>query len=210
MICGFGGAYDLASHIARGLVGYIAFPQYKKIAQFIMLYYLVNEITRECFSKQTTMNVETLYNTYGPMVLRRCRQLLRNEDRALDAMQDVFVRVLQRQNQLHSGYPSSLLYRIATNICLNYIRDQRTNTPGDDILTHIAGFEEPESRIDAKSLLDTLFGCHQISTRTIAVLHFVDGLTLEEVAREVNMSVSGIRKRLRGLRESLVDLLEEP
>ncbi|MGA1195128.1 MAG: RNA polymerase sigma factor [Candidatus Latescibacterota bacterium] len=156
------------------------------------------------------MNVETLYNTYGPMVLRRCRQLLRNEDRALDAMQDVFVRVLQRQNQLHSGYPSSLLYRIATNICLNYIRDQRTNTPGDDILTHIAGFEEPESRIDAKSLLDTLFGRHQISTRTIAVLHFVDGLTLEEVAREVNMSVSGIRKRLRGLRESLVDLLEEP
>lgn len=155
------------------------------------------------------MNVETLYNTYGPMVLRRCRHLLRNEERALDAMQDVFVRVLQRQNQLHADYPSSLLYRIATNICLNHIRDQRTDTPGNDILTRIAGFEEPESRLDAKSLLDTLFGRHQTSTRTIAVLHFVDGLTLEEVAREVNMSVSGIRKRLRGLRESLVDLLEE-
>jgi len=155
------------------------------------------------------MNVETLYNTYGPMVLRRCRQLLRNEERALDAMQDVFVRVLQRQNQLRSDYPSSLLYRMATNICLNTIRDQRTDTPGDDILTRIAGFEEPESRLDAKSLLNTLFGRHQTSTRTIAVLHYVDGLTLEEVAHEVKMSVSGIRKRLRGLRESLVDLLEE-
>lgn len=155
------------------------------------------------------MNVETLYNTYGPMVLRRCRQLLRNEELALDAMQDVFVRVLQRQKQLKADYPSSLLYRIATNICLNHIRDQRTTTPGNDILTRIAGFEEPEPRLEARSLLDTLFGRHQTSTRTIAVLHFVDGLTLEEVAREVGMSVSGIRKRLRGLRESLVDLLEE-
>lgn len=155
------------------------------------------------------MNVETLYNTYGPMVLRRCRHLLKNEERALDAMQDVFVRVLQRQDQLKSDYPSSLLYRIATNICLNTIRDQRTTTPGDDILTRIAGLEEPEPRLEARSVLGTLFKRHQTSTRTIAVLHFVDGLTLEEVAHEVNMSVSGIRKRLRGLRESLVDLLEE-
>ncbi|MBT3602812.1 MAG: sigma-70 family RNA polymerase sigma factor [Candidatus Latescibacteria bacterium] len=155
------------------------------------------------------MNVETLYNTYGPMVLRRCRHLLKDEERALDAMQDVFVRVLQRQNQLKSDYPSSLLYRIATNICLNYIRDQRTTTPGDDILTRIAGLEEPEPRLEARSVLDTLFNRHQTSTRTIAVLHFVDGLTLEEVAHEVNMSVSGVRKRLRGLRESLLDLLEE-
>jgi RNA polymerase sigma factor (sigma-70 family) len=155
------------------------------------------------------MNVETLYNTYGPMVLRRCRHLLKDEERALDAMQDVFVRVLQRQNQLKSDYPSSLLYRIATNICLNYIRDQRTTTPGDDILTRIAGLEKPEPRLEARSVLDTLFNRHQTSTRTIAVLHFVDGLTLEEVAHEVNMSVSGVRKRLRGLRESLLDLLEE-
>jgi len=155
------------------------------------------------------MNVETLYNTYGPMVLRRCRHLLHNEELALDAMQDVFVRVLQRQKQLQADYPSSLLYRIATNVCLNMIRDQRTHTPGDDILTRIAGYEEPESRLDARSILDNLFGRHQESTRTMATLHFVDGFTLEEVAHEVNLSVSGVRKRLRGLRESLVDLLEE-
>lgn len=155
------------------------------------------------------MNVENLYNTYGPMVLRRCRQLLRDEEQALDAMQDVFVRVLQRKKQLHSDYPSSLLYRIATNLCLNRIRDNHTDAPGQDILTRIAGFEEPEPRLEARSLLDKLFGRHQASTRTIAVLHFVDGLTLEEVAHEVSMSVSGVRKRLRGLRESLVDLLEE-
>jgi RNA polymerase sigma-70 factor (ECF subfamily) len=42
----------------------------------------------------------------------------------------------------------------------------------------------------------------------MAVLHFVDGLTLEEVAAETGLSVSGVRKRLRGLRHALVELAE--
>ena len=152
------------------------------------------------------MNVEMLYQKYGPMVLRRCRRLLRDEDLALDAMQDVFVRVLQRQDSLKATYPSSLLYRIATNVCLNRIRDQRLDMPGDEVLMHIAGIEDPEPRLDARSMLGRLFAKHKDSTRTIAVLHFVDGFTLEEVAQEVGMSVSGVRKRLRGLRDSLKDL----
>ena len=94
------------------------------------------------------MNVEILYEKYGSMVLRRCRRLLRDEDRAMDAMQDVFVRVLQRRDRLKATYPSSLLYRIATNVCLNRIRDQRLDLPGDEVLMHIAGMEDPESRLD--------------------------------------------------------------
>ena len=154
------------------------------------------------------MDVELLYQKYGPMVLRCCRRLLRDEDRALDAMQDVFVRVLQRGDHLKAIYPSSLLYRIATNVCLNRIRDQRLDLPGDEVLMHIAGMEDPEPRLDARAMLDRLFARHRDSTRTIAILHFVDGLTLAEVAQEVGMSVSGVRKRLRGLRESLEKLEE--
>jgi RNA polymerase sigma-70 factor (ECF subfamily) len=43
----------------------------------------------------------------------------------------------------------------------------------------------------------------------MAMLHYVDGMTLAEVADEVGMSVSGVRKRLRGLRAQLHDLLKE-
>ena len=62
------------------------------------------------------VDVEQFYRKYGPMVLRRCRSLLRDEDAALDAMQDVFVQVLRKQEALHDTAPSSLLYRIATNV----------------------------------------------------------------------------------------------
>ena len=44
------------------------------------------------------------------------------------------------------------------------------------------------------------------STRSLAFMHLVDGMTLEEVARESRLSVSGVRKRLRGLKGRLAEL----
>ena len=57
-------------------------------------------------------------------------------------------------------------------------------------------------------MLARLFGRQRESTRTMAFLHYVDGMTLEQVAGVVGLSVSGVRKRLRGLRASLRELEE--
>jgi RNA polymerase sigma-70 factor (ECF subfamily) len=145
------------------------------------------------------------------MVLRRCRQLLRDEEEALDACQDVFVRLIERRQSLDARYPSSLLYRIATNVCLNRIRDRGrrpvgSNMTDDERILAIACAEPPAGNSDARMLLDWLFNRHPESSRTIAVLHYVDGLTLEQVAAEIGLSVSGVRKRLKRLRESLTEM----
>ncbi len=145
------------------------------------------------------------------MVLRRCRRLLCDEDQALDACQDVFVRLIEHRARLDARYPSSLLYRMATNVCLNKLRDSRREplTREEALLDEIARAEEPGGASEARLLLARLFGRHPESSRTIAVLHYVDGLTLEEVAAETEMSVSGVRKRLRALRVSLKDMVDE-
>ena len=125
-----------------------------------------------------------------------------------DACQDVFVRLLEHQRALVARYPSSLLYRIATNVCLDMIRN-RTRRPVDDDeirLAAIACAEVPGAGSEARLLLDRVFGRHPESSRTMAVLHYVDGLTLEEVAAETRLSVSGVRKRLRKLRETLTEM----
>jgi len=119
----------------------------------------------------------------------------------MDVTQDVFVQLLRRRESLSEQYPSSLLYRIATNLSLNRIRDRARDPdlPGDELLDRVARHEDR----DAPLLLQRLFGRHPESTRTMAVLHYVDGMTLEQVARECGLSVSGVRKRLRGLRGTL-------
>ncbi|MCX5859673.1 MAG: sigma-70 family RNA polymerase sigma factor [Proteobacteria bacterium] len=154
------------------------------------------------------IDVENYYRRYGPMVLRRCRSLLRNEDQAMDAMHDTFVELLKAQARLEPEAPSSLLFRMATNICLNRIRaaGRRPENANTELIDRLASSEETESRFSAQHLLDRLFAREKPSTRTIAVLHLLDGLTLEEVAREVGLSVSGVRKRLSSLRANLENL----
>jgi RNA polymerase sigma-70 factor (ECF subfamily) len=155
------------------------------------------------------INVEDYYKRYGPMVMRRCRRLLRDEEAARDAMQDTFVNLLKKQSQLKHWGPSSLLYRIATNVCLNKIRTMKRRPEDSDtaLLARIASVEEPEAPSMARMILIKLFGREPASTGTIAVLHLVDGLTLEQTAREVGLSVSGVRRRIRQLRVKLA-LLE--
>jgi RNA polymerase sigma-70 factor, ECF subfamily len=156
------------------------------------------------------IDVADYYKRYGPMVLRRCRFLLKDEETAVDAMQEVFVRLLHNQERLKGNYPSSLLFTIATNTCLNIIRSAKHNATinCDEVLLNIAARDETEERFIIGDLLDFIFQKEHRSTREIAVLHFIDGFTLEEVALEVGLSVSGVRKRLRNLRTKVRQLKE--
>ncbi len=148
-----------------------------------------------------SIDVEEMYRRYGPMVLRRCRRLLGDEEQALDAMQDTFVRLIRYQQRLTAQAPSSLLYRMATHVCLNRIRSRKRApaTANTELLERIATDEGVEERSLSRTILDRLFGREPVSTRMIAVLHWHDGLTLAETAAEVGLSVSGVRKRLRKL-----------
>ena len=154
------------------------------------------------------INVEKLYVRYGPMVLRRCNHLLRNEQRAMEAAQDVFVQLVRKQDSLDDAAPAGLLMRIATNTCLNLIRSDRRHPEdaNDETLIRIASADDCESRVFAKLRLDRIFRREQESTKVIAVLHYFDGLTLEQTAQMVGMSVSGVRKRLRTLRARALEL----
>jgi RNA polymerase sigma factor (sigma-70 family) len=155
------------------------------------------------------IDVEDFYRRYGPMVMRRCQKLLRSEAQAQDAMQDVFVSVLAHEERLDPTAPAGLLLRIATNVCLNRLRTtrRRPESSDDDLLLRIAGTgQDSEGVLAARGMLARLFGGEgplAASSQTIAVMHLVDGMTLEEVAVEAGMSVSGVRKRLRTLRARL-------
>ena len=156
------------------------------------------------------LDVESLYRKYGPMVLRRCRSLLLDEEQALDAMQETFVKLIRYRERLTDTAPSSMLYCIATNICLNMIRSsrRRPQSAGNEALERIASSEDVEARVLDRHLLDGIFEKERASTRTMAVMHYVDGMTLEEVARHTGLSVSGVRKRLRVLKERTRSLEE--
>ena len=159
-----------------------------------------------------SIDVEAWYRKHSPMVLRRCRFLLRDEASALDAMQDVFVEILRRADQLEERGACSYLWRAATNICLNRLAShKRAPADADDeLLLEIAASDDFEARSIAANLLQRVFGGEPQSTRLIATLFYVDKMTHQEVAEAVGMSVSGVRKRLRTLQLRARGAVPEP
>ncbi len=157
------------------------------------------------------IDIEDYYRNYGPMVYRRCLRLLGDDASASEAMQDTFVHLISKQSELKNQAPSSLLYTIATHVCLNLIRTRaRTDVSSAEerILLQIADQTRPDEAFAARDFLSRLFAREKESTAAIAVMFHVDEMTLEEIAVEVGLSVSGVRKRLRNLRLAAANVKE--
>jgi RNA polymerase sigma-70 factor (ECF subfamily) len=148
------------------------------------------------------IDIEDCYKKYAPMVFRRCSFLLKNEEEALDAAQDVFVNLIRSQGQLYGQFLSSLLYTIATNICLNKLRQRKRQGGSIDNLSFSQTFSllaEDDSqleRVEDSMLMDAILQDESESTRAICFMYHGDGMTLREIGDVINMSVSGVRKRL--------------
>src|SRR5512133_1550078 len=158
--------------------------------------------------------LEELYRRHAGAVYARCRYLLREDDAARDAAQDVFVRALRALPELRAALsPTAFLLRMATNHCLNLQRASRASWR-EEVLR--VGRERTARGIepDARELVRALLGAAAPEAQEIAVLYFVDELTQAEIAEATGRSLPTVRKRLRdflsaargALREAFPDL----
>jgi RNA polymerase sigma-70 factor (ECF subfamily) len=145
------------------------------------------------------IDIKAYYEKYLPLVVRRCREILGNEEDALDAAQDVFVKLMRAKKRLCGQFPSSLLWTIATNTCLNRLRWKKRHreTPYED--SGVPGcfdYDRSYDQVDAKLLMEAILQNESESTRAICFMYHADGMTLKEIGEAFGMSISGVRKRL--------------
>jgi len=67
--------------------------------------------------------LDRLYREQGPAVLRRARQILRDEDEARDALQEIFLSLADDQAFTQRGGTTAWFYVRTTHFCLNRLRD---------------------------------------------------------------------------------------
>jgi RNA polymerase sigma-70 factor (ECF subfamily) len=148
------------------------------------------------------IDIEECYKKYAPMVFRRCSFILKDQDEALDASQDVFVSLLRNQKRLHGGFLSSLLYTIATNICLNKLRQRKRHGGSleDQQISFCAVHDPQYEKVEDSILLDTILQNESESARAICFMYYADGMTLNEIGEFTGLSVSGVRKRLLAIK----------
>jgi RNA polymerase sigma-70 factor (ECF subfamily) len=159
--------------------------------------------------------LEELYRSHAAAVLARCRYLLRDEEGARDATQDVFVRALRAAPELRAAAsPTAFLLRAATNHCLNLLRSSRAAWR-DEVARLARERTERGIEPDSRELVRALLGAASPEAQEIAVLYFVDELTQGEIAEASGRSLPTVRKRLReflaasrgALREAFPDLV---
>lgn len=144
-----------------------------------------------------SLDLRTLYESYGHAVHRRCRFLLRDDDDARDATHEVFVKAMQSGSSFRGeASPLTWLTRIATHHCLNVLRSRRAAwhekyAKAEELRATDSGasFEDKEL---ARRMLMRLSRDEQL-----AVIHYyVDEMSQEEAAGACDCSVPTLRKRL--------------
>lgn len=126
--------------------------------------------------------------------------MLGDKDSALDAMQEVFLRLLNNHPS-EIEYPTSYLFTAATRICLDKINlAENRYRENNELLATIASSEDIEKTFQVKRIIDWIFHRQPQSTKVMAVLHYVDGLTYSEISEVVEISAAGVRRRLENLK----------
>lgn len=149
-------------------------------------------------SERPAGGVEMLMETYGNLLFRICLVALGNTADAEDAVQDTFLRYLQKAPAFVSAeHEKAWLIRVATNRCRDM---QRTRHPHAD-LDSIQAYAKDEEDGQALRALMTL----PEKFRTVLTLHYVEGYRVHEIADMLGKTASAVKMRLQKGRR----LLEE-
>ncbi len=134
---------------------------------------------------------------------------------AEDITQETFLNAYQNLSKLKEPQSfASWLYVIATNRCTAWLRKKRFRTQSledtnnieleKDIYSSYVSAEKERTSVDAqREVVKKLLATLQESDRTVITLHYLGGMTYEEISKFLGVSVSAIKNRLYRARQFL-------
>ena len=168
---------------------------------------------------------ETLVREQSPRMLAVARRFVRNEEDALDALQDAFLSVHKSIGRFDGKAKlSTWLHRIVVNACLMKLRTKRRKpeTSIEDLLpgylddghldprpqpwqqTAVEFLQAKESRQLVRRSIDQLPDDY----RNVLLLRDIEGLDTAETARLLDVTDSAVKTRLHRARQALRNLLD--
>jgi len=157
----------------------------------------------------TEVALASLYAKYAPAIYAHCRRFLQSPAAARDATQEAFVRVLAHGVSLPREEEAlRYLYRVATNVCLNLLREHSVHTRAAPTLvarTPHTGSAEAEVA-DRQFVEVVLERCGEGGAK-VAVMHYLDGMSQVEIAEVLGITRRTVFNRLRKLARIAEELL---
>ena len=147
------------------------------------------------------MDIEQQYDK----LLRYCYMKLRDRTLAEDITQETFIRFFESKDYHSIGKEMAYLYTIARNLCIDSFRKQK-----DELIADLPAKiqEMPESRDKVESIVDRV-SIEQALDRLTAdereavVLRFSGELSVEDIAKSMDISRFAVRRRILSALEKL-------
>lgn len=162
--------------------------------------------------------LEELFKRYQKRVYNIVYGMVGNENDAAELTQDVFVRVFDTIDRLRAEEAFfTWLRTLAVNLCRDFLRrrpksriesiDAKITVDGEEIEREFADTSgDPAALLESKDTRDAVYGAIDSlpdDRRAIVMLHHVEGMDLQEIARTLGVPVGTVKSRLARAREHL-------
>lgn len=151
-----------------------------------------------------------LFDRYYPQIYRTAAAITRDSAVAEDIAQDCFLKLHQYAYRIDTSLPlAPWLYRVTVNLSYTWIsrRQKRRislETLVDSLMSppwhapdHMAEYAETQQQV--RQAISEL----HFNQRVVIVLHYLSGLSLEEIAEILDCPVGTVKSRLYYARENL-------
>ncbi|MBI1910928.1 MAG: sigma-70 family RNA polymerase sigma factor [Deltaproteobacteria bacterium] len=179
----------------------------------------IDRLLVERFQKGDRSAFEEIICRHQDRIYNICRYMLINPSDAQDAAQEVFIKLYENLSGFSpSPYFSSWLYRIAFNTCIDHKRRpvheylNRASPDGDDFALDESSAPWPDKSLESKELNSAIFkaiaGLSE-KLKTVILLKDIEGLSYEEIAEALDISMGTVKSRISRAREELKKALKD-
>lgn len=145
---------------------------------------------------------------------------LRDRDDAEDLTQEVFLRLWRQKGACEPDRAEAWLIRVAHNLCVDLARRRKTvrkhlgradETALEKLPSAGGSWQSPESSLQqsqARQEILTAMGTLPDETRSVMMMHYFQGLRLQDIARILGKQTSTVKVQIHRARKALRLVLE--
>lgn len=169
------------------------------------------EILDMYIESQSPHLFDILYERYAKKVFVKCNSLLRDEAKAEDATQEIFIKVLLNISKFNRKSKfSTWLYSITYNYCIDSIRRGKKNrSVSVDEVTEIGDMQEEVSDseiletniVRLKAVLNEI----PVDDKAILLMKYQDEMSIKEIGSVLDKSDSAVKMKIKRAKQKFVN-----
>ncbi len=168
--------------------------------------------------KGDSVAFEQIVSKYEKLVYSICYRMFNNREDAMDCTQDTFIKVFKNmEKSIGKGSFKSWICTIATNTCLDELRkrnkkkivsiDAHFNDDTDNVKMEIPDTDptplDTLLNTESASILKEAINSLSEEDRAIIILRDIEGLSYDDIATSLNLSLGTVKSRLSRTRKKL-------